>query len=174
MIKREELIKAGRFNKPHGIKGEIACSFTGAVFEEVENPFLICELDGIFVPFRVEEYRFTSDSTALIRLKTIDSEQKARLFAHKEVFLHQKQLPKMREQGGWSWNDLIGFDLRDETSKRSGLIIGIEDSTSNVLFVLQTENGERYVPAVEALITQIDKTQQQIRVKLPEGLFDLN
>ncbi|MDR1683059.1 MAG: ribosome maturation factor RimM [Candidatus Symbiothrix sp.] len=172
MIKKEELIKIGRFNKPHGIKGEIACSFTSDAFEEVENPFLICELDGIFVPFRAKEYRFTSGSSALIRLKTIDSEKKAKIFTNKDVFLHQMQLPENKERTFYTWNDFIGFNLTDETSNQSGLIVDIEDSTSNVLFILQTENGEIYVPAAEEMITQIDETQKQIRMKLPEGIFD--
>ena len=28
MIEREELIKIGRFNKPHGVKGELSFTFT--------------------------------------------------------------------------------------------------------------------------------------------------
>ena len=33
MITREELIRIGRFNKPHGVKGELSFTFTDDVFE---------------------------------------------------------------------------------------------------------------------------------------------
>ena len=66
MIKREDVYKIGVFNKPHGIHGELSFTFTDDIFDRVEAEYLICLLDGIFVPFFLEEYRFRSDSTALV------------------------------------------------------------------------------------------------------------
>ena len=51
MITREELIRIGRFNKPHGVKGELSFTFTDDVFDRTECPYIVCEIDGIFVPF---------------------------------------------------------------------------------------------------------------------------
>ena len=73
MITREELIKIGRFNKPHGVKGELSFTFTDDVFDRTECPYIVCEIDGIFVPFFIEEYRFKSDTTALIKLEDVDN-----------------------------------------------------------------------------------------------------
>ena len=58
MIKREDVYKIGVFNKPHGIHGELSFTFTDDIFDRVEAEYLICLLDGIFVPFFLEEYRF--------------------------------------------------------------------------------------------------------------------
>lgn len=69
MIKREEVYKIGIFNKPHGIHGELQFTFTDDIFYRVEAEYIICLLDGIFVPFFIEEYRFRSDSTALMKLE---------------------------------------------------------------------------------------------------------
>ena len=66
MIKREEVYKIGIFNKPHGIHGELLFTFTDDIFDRVEAEYIVCLLDGIFVPFFIEEYRFRSDSTALL------------------------------------------------------------------------------------------------------------
>ena len=63
MIERDELIKIGRFNKPHGVKGELSFTFTDDVFDRTDCPYIVCEIDGIFVPFFIEEYRFKSDTT---------------------------------------------------------------------------------------------------------------
>ena len=43
MITREELIKIGRFNKPHGVKGELSFTFTDDVFDRTECPYIVCE-----------------------------------------------------------------------------------------------------------------------------------
>ena len=46
-------------------------TFTDDIFDRVDCDYLICLLDGIFVPFFIEEYRFRSDSTALVKLEEI-------------------------------------------------------------------------------------------------------
>ena len=62
MIRKEEVYKIGIFNKPHGIHGELSFTFMDDIFDRVEAEYLICLLDGIFVPFFIEEYRFRSDT----------------------------------------------------------------------------------------------------------------
>ena len=64
MIKKDEIFKIGIFNKPHGVKGEVSFTFTDDIFDRVDCEYLVCLLDGIFVPFFIEEYRFRSDTTA--------------------------------------------------------------------------------------------------------------
>ena len=77
MIKREEVYKIGIFNKPHGIHGELSFTFTDDIFDRVEAEYLICLLDGILVPFFLEEYRFRSDTTALVKLEGVDTAERA-------------------------------------------------------------------------------------------------
>ena len=76
MIKKDEVFKIGIFNKPHGVKGEISFTFTDDIFDRVECEYLVCLLDGIFVPFFIEEYRFRSDTTALVKLEGVDTSEK--------------------------------------------------------------------------------------------------
>lgn len=89
MIKREDVYKIGVFNKPHGIHGELSFTFTDDIFDRVEAEYLICLLDGIFVPFFLEEYRFRSDSTALVKLEGVDTAERARMFTNVEVYFPQ-------------------------------------------------------------------------------------
>ena len=90
MIKREDVYKIGVFNKPHGIHGELSFTFTDDIFDRVEAEYLICLLDGIFVPFFLEEYRFRSDSTALVKLEGVDTAERARMFTNVEVYFPAK------------------------------------------------------------------------------------
>ena len=91
MIKKEEVYKIGLFNKPHGIHGELQFTFTDDIFDRVDCDYLICLLDGIFVPFFIEEYRFRSDSTALVKLEGIDTAERARMFTNVEVYFPTKK-----------------------------------------------------------------------------------
>ena len=82
MIKKEEVFKIGVFNKPHGVKGELSFTFTDDIFDRADCEYLICLLDGIMVPFFIEEYRFRSDTTALVKLDRIDTAEQARKFTN--------------------------------------------------------------------------------------------
>ena len=91
MIRKEEVYKIGIFNKPHGIHGELSFTFTDDIFDRVEAEYLICLLDGIFVPFFIEEYRFRSDTTALVKLEGVDTAERARMFTNIEVYFPVKE-----------------------------------------------------------------------------------
>jgi 16S rRNA processing protein RimM len=187
MINRDELVPVGHFRKPHGTKGEIACSFTTVIaglthdsFSTdviaglTRNPlhFLICQIDGIFVPFRIVNYRFISDSSAYIQLKTVDSEEKARELAHKEVFLLKKYVGEEIKDNSLTWDYFIGFTLIDEQFGKIGAIVDVDTTTLNTLFIVEKGNEEILIPAVEEFIIQIDENQKELIVTLPEGLVE--
>jgi len=123
MINRDELVPIGHFKKPHGIKGEITFLFINDSFTTSECPFLICEMDGIFVPFRIEKYRFISGSMAFIKLKNMDSDQKVRILSHKEVFFPKKHTKENFENDSFTWDNFIGFTLTDERLGKIGRIV---------------------------------------------------
>ncbi|MDR2058171.1 MAG: ribosome maturation factor RimM [Dysgonamonadaceae bacterium] len=173
MIRREDLIKIGEFKKPHGIKGEISFSFTNDSFNKCERPFLFCELDGVFVPFLLEEYRFSSTSTALVKLKTIDSEQKARLLCLKEVYFLKEYITGFPSNKSFTWDYYIGFILIDKYKGKIGLILDVDESTINILFVVQKDGEEILIPATNEFITGIDEEQKTLYMELPEGLLYL-
>ena len=80
MIRPEEVYKIGMFNKPHGIGGELQFTFTDDIFDRVEAEYVVCPMDGILVPFFIEAYRFRSDTTALMKLEGVDTQEQARQF----------------------------------------------------------------------------------------------
>ena len=62
MIKREDVYKIGRLGKAHGVKGEVSFQFDDDIFDTTDADYLILDIDGILVPFFMEEYRFRSVS----------------------------------------------------------------------------------------------------------------
>ena len=170
MIKKEDVYKIGRIGKAHGVKGEVAFNFDDDVFDRVEAEYLILEVDGILVPFFMEEYRFRSDNTALVKFEDIDTQERARELTHCDVFF-PRNLAEDNEEEVLTYSFLVGFDIVDaSTGKKTGTIASADDSTLNILFEL--EDG-RLIPASEELITDIDKENKTITIALPEGILDL-
>lgn len=168
MIRREDVYRIGKIGKPHGVKGEVSFQFDDDIFDRTDADFLILELDGILVPFFMEEYRFRSDSLALMKLEGIDTQERARELTNCEVFFPREQ---QEDEENLSWAAIIGFTVVNErTNTPVGTIASVDDSTENVLFEL--EDGT-LIPASEDLITNIDTKKRTITIDLPEGLLEL-
>ncbi len=173
MIKKEEVYKIGLFNKPHGIHGELQFTFTDDIFDRVDCDYLICLLDGIFVPFFIEEYRFRSDYTALVKLEGIDTAERARMFTNVEVYFPVKHAEEA-EDGELSWNFFVGFRMEDVRHGELGEVVEVDTTTVNTLFVVEQEDGEELlIPAQEEFIVEINQEKKLITVELPEGLLNL-
>ena len=78
MIKEDEVYKIGRLGKIHGVRGEISFLFDDDVFDRMDADYLILRVDGILVPFFLEEYRFKSDANAIVKFDGIDTQERAR------------------------------------------------------------------------------------------------
>ena len=169
MIKQEEVYKIGRLGKSHGVRGEISFLFDDDVFDRVDADYLILDIDGILVPFFIEEYRFRSDATALMKFEGIASQERARELTGCDVYFPRNLA--VGDDDSISWSAIVGFDIIDaSTNKSIGRISSIDDSTLNILFCL--EDGH-LIPASEHLITQIDQQARTITMHLPAGLLDL-
>ncbi|MDO4985633.1 MAG: ribosome maturation factor RimM [Prevotella sp.] len=169
MIKREDVYKIGKLGKAHGVKGEISFLFDDDVFDRTDADYLILDMDGILVPFFIEEYRFKTDDNALMKFEGIDTQERARELTGCEVYFPREMVEDDEEQ--LSWAAIVGFELFDaNTGKVAGKIASVDDATINILFEL--EDG-KLIPASEELITNVDTKKQQIIVKLPEGILEL-
>ena len=169
MIRQEEVYKIGKLGKTHGVKGEISFLFDDDVFDRTNADYLILEIDGILVPFFIEEYRFKTDSNALMKFDGIDTQERARELTGCDVYFRRDLADEDSEH--LSWAELIGYTLIDAASGAEvGTIASVDDSTINILFEL--EDG-KLIPASEELITNVDTSKHQIAINLPEGILEL-
>ena len=169
MIKQEEVYRIGRLGKTHGVKGEVSLQFDDDIFDRVDADYLVLELDGILVPFFIEEYRFRSDTVALIKFEDVDTQQRANELTGCDVYFPRALAAN--DEGEVSLSLLVGFDLVEANGGRViGRIEAIDDTTANLLFEL--EDG-RLIPANDDLIRDIDKKRKTIKMEIPEGLLEL-
>lgn len=173
MIKKEDVFKIGQFAKPHGIKGEISLITNSDVFDESEDPYIICEIDGILVPFFIEEYRYKTDTVVLLKLENVDSEQAAREFANRDVYYSLDEVEDMDLVGDMTWDSFIGYCVSDEKTGELGYITDVDETTINVLLKINCHGEELLLPAAGELIVSVDHENKQLVVTLPEGLLDL-
>lgn len=173
MIRRDDVYKIGKLGKPHGVKGEITFAITDDVFDRVDADYLVLDIDGIFVPFYLEEYRFKNDDNVLVKFEDIDTQEQVRAYTGCEVYF-PRHLSDSDEEN-MSWAEIIGFQLVDAVSGRVvGTIDHVDDSTLNLLFEITSPEGEALlIPANNDLIEEVDIEKKMIRMAIPEGLLEL-
>lgn len=176
MIKKEDITAVGKFQKTHALKGELnMISDIDPQYFLDGNP-LIIEDDGILVPFFVESVRPKGSTSYLVKISGINSEEDASSFVNKEVNMLRKDA-----------DDWIDLSLPEEyeymyyyvvdtsTGKSIGRIIDVEDSTTNILFIVEKFDGDEIlIPATEDFIKEIDEDNNLIKMDIPEGLLDIN
>ena len=173
MIRQEDVFPIGRIGKPHGIKGEVLFHFDDDIFDRLDADYLVIEVDGILVPFFIEEYRFRSDTTAQVKFCGIDSQEQARELTHCNVFFERSKAEAGEDE--LSWSQIIGFTIVDShDGHHVGTIQAVDDSTINILFETVTPDGkEVLIPASDELIEAVDMHAHTITIALPEGLLSV-
>lgn len=182
MITEQEITAAGTFLKTHGVKGEINALLSIDMEFLEENPMFICDIEGIYVPFFIASIRQRGSNSALILPSDINSEEQAKPFVGKTIYVLKEALLKYEQieqdhdqrQGAYA-DDLIGYEIYDTNAGFLGIITDIEDSTANLLFIIRTpEDKTLYIPVAAPFITDINPDSKTISTTLPDGLADLN
>ncbi|MDD4589652.1 MAG: ribosome maturation factor RimM [Parabacteroides sp.] len=173
MIKKEDVFKIGQFAKPHGVKGEIALITDYDLFDDSGDDYIVCDMDGILVPFFIEDYRYKSDTVVLVKLENVDDEVAAREFSGRQVYYPLSKVEPEEVTEGGSWNSLIGFEVVDKQHGLLGIVMDVDDSTINVLLKISSEEKELLLPAVDELILTVDVKGKRLDVSVPDGLLDI-
>ena len=179
MIKEEQLIEIGTIQKVHGLKGELSVAVSNTVFDEVKKcPYLVCQLDGIYVPFFIESYRWKGNTTLLLKFDDISTIERAEDFCGLTLYFDRRcfspREAKDYDSQAEEEEGLIGYHVHDVTLGDLGAITDINDMTANILFIIDHNGEELMVPAAEELIVSIDDDTQIVTMELPAGLVNLD
>ena len=167
--------EAGRFVKVHGVGGKLVLRMDKAVGELLDFPeWAFIRIDGGLVPFRVaEESVFQKDTNHLVvGFDTIDKPTKA---------LSLIGLPCNLE-GEWTdWFEasrddsdyLIGFDVTDGASGKTGKVVGFEDIPGNPLLEIELDGKKALLPMQDEFVIEVDVRKRKLLLKIPDGLLDL-
>ena len=188
MIEEKDIVQAGKFLKPHGLKGELnaVLDYDAEILEE-DYP-LIVDMDGIYVPFYAESVRPKGHFSSLVKLEGIDSVEDTRRFVNKQFYLMRRavaELLDMEEDELRTEEEFVGFKVFDRELGYLGRVEELDTSTDNLLLLVRPEGEEGaedpdliYIPFNADLISEViekeDPRDSELHLDLPEGILDLN
>ncbi len=170
------LIEAGHSYKVYGIKGELVVDLNPQYRKHILNTGVVFfQLEGNVIPFFIKSVRGSDE--LMIKFKEVDSPEQARELSNKIVYIDDHRLNieeiEIEVEEVDETNLLLNFQLEDVVSGFKGRIKNLEEFPSQLMALVEKDSSEFMIPIHEDWIVDIDEKQKRIRVKLPEGLFDL-
>ena len=166
--------KIGTLTRTHGVHGELAFSFTDDVWDRVDADYLFLELDGLLVPFFLEEWRFRSDTTALVKFEDIDDIHAAEPLVGAGVFFPQDLTPADIDEEELTWRHFTGFEVW-QGEQCLGTVAEVLDQTANILLDVETPDGRSIlIPAHEDFVVSADHRERRLNVDVPPDILNLN
>ncbi len=169
-----KLIPLGFINKTHGFLGELSLVINDDVSlntDQFKSQFLFLQLEGLPVPFFVENIREKTNGI-IVKFDTINDETQAKKLVGKKVLAGKmKQDETVNPEP--SWNDFLGYKVTDKSYGELGPILEIQELPMQFLASCKVNGKEILFPLHEEIILEIDDKKRLMNIDLPEGLLDI-
>ena len=194
MILDSDVFSIGRFTRTHGIHGEIEVHFTDDVFDRGEADYVFLKIDGLYVPFFLEDYRFKGANRPCLRsTASTATPLRANSWDTRSTIPSMPARPRTKTRfrrsapSRGSVSSLSTSALAetaeggDETSEDGvptlelGTVKHVETTTANTLLTVEVEGGEDVLlPLHDDFVVDYDLRERYLVLDVPEGLIDLN
>ena len=171
-----EFITLARVVKTQGRQGEVAVEVHSHVPDRFSEGMRLFALDKAGSARRELEVEglWPHKSLLVLRFVGIDSISDAEALIGSELQVPRTQRARLEE--GWSYvSDLVGcavFDHGVEVGRIEDVQFGAGEAP---LLIVVANSGKKFdVPFAEAYVEGADLTGKQLRMRLPEGMLEIN
>lgn len=176
-FEHQDLLLVGRVVRPHGVRGEIKVAPETEGLERLAevSTFHIGRAVDLAKPHPVENVRFQETKRgplALVKLEGVDTREAAEGISRLLVYTAEEELPPL-EEDEFFIHDLIGLQVVTEDGRVVGTVQDVMQAPAHDIYVIERESGgEALVPAVDALIADVDLEASRLVIRPIEGLLD--
>ena len=168
----KEYFEIGQIVNTSGLKGLLKVKpFTDDVtrFSKLETIYI--SINKELKEFVIEDVKYVKNMP-LLKLKGIDRIEEAEKYRNYYIQINKKDAPKL-EKDSYFIADIEDCKVYEQdTNKYLGVVIEVFQTGSNDVYVVQDEQGKQILlPAIKAVIKNIDVNNKKILVKLLEGLI---
>ncbi len=160
----------GRIVGVHGIRGGLkllSYAESPAVFTPGRRVRLR-DAQGAEARFTLREVRPRKGGLVLY-LEEVQDRATAEGLWGRDLFVERDELPPLPE-GTYYWEDLIGLSVFEADGRFLGRLTSILPTGSNDVYIVRDAQREILVPALAAVIREVDLASGRMVVALPEGL----
>lgn len=142
-----ELIAIGTIRTAWGLKGWLKlASFSGEWdhFVDLESVELMAPGKSATREYRVEDFRM-HQSSGMFKLAGVESPEAGKALAGSEILVPRDHAASLNEDE-WYLSDLVGLSLKDVNGEVLGEIVGIIESSDDLLEISRGDGSRFMVP----------------------------
>jgi 16S rRNA processing protein RimM len=171
-----EFITLARVVKTQGRRGEVAAEIHSDVPERFAagmKLFALPKSQGSRRKLEVEDL-WPHKGLLVLKFRSVDSMSDAELLVGSELQVPSAERAEL--EPGWNYvSDLIGCTVFDH-AREIGRIEDVQFGAGEApLLIVANAAGKKFdVPFAQAYLEGVDIKQRQVRMNLPEGMFEIN
>lgn len=167
-----ELFYFGKVMKTHGISGGMSIKIEGkyiGIYRKIK--YMLLDFKKGMIPYFVQSIVFKGDK-AYVDFADVDTIEKARELAGKDIYLPKELLPKLDEHDFY-YHEIKGFILADTVTGVVGVVNDVFEFPTHAVIQVVKDGKEILIPAQKEIISKVDRANKTIYVNVPEGLVDM-
>ena len=170
-----DFVTIARIIRPRGNRGEVAAEDLSDSLERFESAReVLLAAPGGERRDAVVEKAWRHKGRLILKLAGVESISDAEALRGHEVQIPADELAALPE-GEYFLDDLVGCEVIEEEGGRTvGEVTGVLEPGGPLLLEVRSGEREVLVPLVNEICRDVDTEGRKIRVRLPEGLEDLN
>jgi len=163
-----EFLAVGRIVRPHGVRGNLLVAAESEVIRSITQGTQIF-LGPNHNAFTVRQFSSHRDRY-LLSLEKLNSRTEAESFRGTLLYLRFESTSPLPEGEYYFWQ-LLGLDVISDENERLGKLEEIIQTGANDVYLVRSDTGEEILlPAIEAVIKDIDLDKKLMLVHLLPGL----
>lgn len=161
------MLLAGEVGKPHGLSGEVYVVVISDDPRRFEPGSTLQHDDGRVLV--VEGARAHGDRF-LVKFEGIDTRESA-MTLRGALYVPATEARDLDPDEFWT-DDLVGCSVATSEGLDVGTITRVISGSAQDMFEVRTPRGPRLVPAVKAIVVEVDTTARKVVIDPPEGLLE--
>jgi 16S rRNA processing protein RimM len=163
----------GRITKPFRYSGELILWMdvdSSVPYKGIKLIWL--EMRKQLVPYSILKLKPHKDRF-VVQLEGVNTEDAARGLCGKDVYLHIKQLPELKENKFY-FHEVPGWTVIDLGSGAElGTIKRVLDHGPYPMLEVEQEGVELILPLPDNFKIEVDRVKERLKVEVPEGLVEV-
>ena len=162
----------GKVTKPHGYEGKVTVYFdTDDPQEYADIEMVHINIGGNLVPYFIESLSLLNNK-AVVSFMDVDNIEKAESLVKKEIYLPISMLPKL-SGNKFYYHEIPGMMVIDENFGELGPIKEVLEYPNQAVLQVFYKEKEVLIPISDDIILNVDRKQNIVEVRTPEGLLDV-
>lgn len=162
----------GKVVKTHGYEGKLS------IYLDTDEPNEYASIDTMFlnirgnlVPYFIQ-YISILNNKATVNFLDVDDIEKAEGLINKEIYLPVTLLPEL-SGNKFYYHEVINMMVTDDEYGELGPINAVLEYPNQAVLQVYHQGKEVLIPISDEIIINVDRKQNKMAIKAPEGLLDI-